>query len=153
MAWTIWQCPNWARRAWRASSIPWCSGATSPPRAAPGCGASLQANPFADVPALGALLEEGWVYVASDYAGLTTKGPHPYLIGDGEARSVLDAARAAHDMTELTLSLDTVIWGHSQGGHAALWSGILARSYAPELQVKGIHYPVKVYEVNAGAGI
>lgn len=106
--------------------------------AAPGCGASMQANPFADVPALGALLEEGWVYVASDYAGLTTKGPHPYLIGDGEARSVLDAARAAHDMTELTLSLDTVIWGHSQGGHAALWSGILARSYAPELQVKGI---------------
>lgn len=106
--------------------------------AAPGCGASMQANPFADVPALGALLEEGWVYVASDYAGLTTPGAHPYLIGDGEARSVLDAARAAHDLSELTLSLETVIWGHSQGGHAALWSGILARSYAPELQVKGI---------------
>lgn len=106
--------------------------------AAPGCGASMQANPFAGVPALGALLEEGWVYVASDYAGLTTQGPHPYLIGDGEARSVLDAARAAHDLSELTLSLETVIWGHSQGGHAALWSGILARSYAPELQIKGI---------------
>ncbi len=106
--------------------------------AAPGCGASMQANPFADVPALGALLEEGWVYVASDYAGLTTPGPHPYLIGDGEARSVLDAARAAHELDELTLSLETVIWGHSQGGHAALWSGILAHSYAPELQVKGI---------------
>lgn len=106
--------------------------------AAPGCGASMQANPFADVPALSALLEEGWIYVASDYAGLTTQGPHPYLIGDGEARSVLDAARAAHDLSELTLSLETVIWGHSQGGHAALWSGILARSYAPELQVKGI---------------
>ena len=106
--------------------------------AAPGCGASMQATPFAGVPALSALLEEGWVYVASDYAGLTTQGPHPYLIGDGEARSVLDAARAAHDLSELTLSLETVIWGHSQGGHAALSSGILARSYAPELQVKGI---------------
>lgn len=106
--------------------------------AAPGCGASMQANPYAHIPAFQELLEEGWVLVASDYAGLTTDGPHPYLIGDGEARSVLDAARAAHDLTELTLSLETVIWGHSQGGHAALWSGILARSYAPELQVKGV---------------
>lgn len=106
--------------------------------AAPGCGASMQANPYADVPGLTALLDEGWVYVASDYAGLTTPGPHPYLIGDGEARSVLDAVRAAHDLTELTLSLETVIWGYSQGGHAALWSAIQARSYAPELQLKGI---------------
>lgn len=98
----------------------------------------MQSDPFANVPALPQLLEEGWVYVASDYAGLTTPGPHPYLIGDGEARSVLDAVRAAHELTDLTLSLETVIWGHSQGGHAALWSGILARSYAPELQIKGI---------------
>lgn len=106
--------------------------------AAPGCGASLHSGPLDHVPALAPLLEEGWVLVATDYAGLTTAGPHPYLIGDGEARSVLDAGRAAHDLTELTLSLDTVIWGHSQGGHAALWSGMLARSYAPELQVKGV---------------
>lgn len=105
---------------------------------APGCGASLQGAPLDHIPALARLLEEGWVLVATDYAGLTTPGPHPYLIGDGEARSVLDAGRAAHDLTELTLSLETVIWGYSQGGHAALWSGMLARSYAPELQVKGI---------------
>ncbi|KCZ96476.1 lipase family protein [Hyphomonas hirschiana VP5] len=125
---------------------------------APGCGASLQADPFADVPGLSALLDEGWVYVATDYAGLTTAGPHPYLIGDGEARSVLDAARAAHDLPELTLSLETVIWGYSQGGHAALWSAILARGYAPELQIRGIatlapaaDIPAIVAQFEAGA--
>ncbi|PKP81085.1 MAG: hypothetical protein CVT79_12465 [Alphaproteobacteria bacterium HGW-Alphaproteobacteria-18] len=115
--------------------ITWAHGTSG---TAPGCGASMRGDPYAHIPALPELLEEGWVLIASDYAGLTTNGPHPYLIGEGEARSVLDSVRAAHDLTELTLSLETVIWGHSQGGHAALWSGIKARSYAPELQIKGI---------------
>lgn len=115
--------------------VAWAHGALG---AAPGCGASLQANPYGDVPGLSELLEAGWVYVATDYAGLTTAGPHPFLIGEGEARSVLDAVRAAHELDELTLSLETVVWGHSQGGHAALWSAILARGYAPELQLKGV---------------
>lgn len=106
--------------------------------AVPGCAASLQRDPYVDVPGIGALLDEGWVFVASDYAGLATPGPHPFLIGDGEARSVLDAARAAHDLGDVPLSLETVLWGYSQGGHATLWSGILAPSYAPELQIKGI---------------
>ena len=29
------------------------------------------------------------------------------------------------------------LMGHSQGGHAVLWAASLARSYAPELQVRG----------------
>jgi acetyl esterase/lipase len=32
----------------------------------------------------------------------------------------------------------TVIWGHSQGGNAALWSGHLAASYAPGLTIDGV---------------
>ncbi|MBY9065439.1 lipase family protein [Hyphomonas sp. WL0036] len=115
--------------------IAWARSASG---AAPGCGGSMQGAPYAGIPALDALLNEGWVLVASDYAGLTTPAAHPYLIGNGEARSVLDAVRAAHDLPDITLSLETIIWGHSQGGHAALWSGILARNYAPELQLKGI---------------
>ncbi|UQE74099.1 lipase family protein [Gordonia sp. PP30] len=31
-----------------------------------------------------------------------------------------------------------MIWGHSQGGHAALWAGQIAPRYAPGLTVKGI---------------
>lgn len=106
--------------------------------AAPGCAVSLQKDPLTNIPAVPELVEEGWVFIASDYAGLATPGPHPYLIGEGEARSILDAVRAAHDLEDLTISLETVIWGHSQGGHAALWSGMLAKSYAPELQVRGV---------------
>ena len=30
------------------------------------------------------------------------------------------------------------VWGHSQGGHAALYTGLLARSYAPELRLVGV---------------
>ncbi len=30
-----------------------------------------------------------------------------------------------------------VIWGHSQGGHAALWAGQIASTWAPELHVLG----------------
>lgn len=115
--------------------IVWAHGTSG---AVPGCGASMQRNPFEDTPVLEALLDEGWVFVATDYAGLTTEGPSPYMIGDGAARSMLDSALAAHDLEELNLSLDTVLWGYSQGGHAALWSGILARRYAPELEIRGI---------------
>lgn len=116
-------------------AVAWGNGTIG---ALPGCAVSLQRRPLRNIPAVSEVLDEGWVFIASDYAGLATPGPHPYLIGEGEARSILDAVRAAHDLRELTISLETVVWGHSQGGHAALWTGILARSYAPELQVKGV---------------
>lgn len=63
---------------------------------------------------------------------------HPYLIGQGEARSVLDAVRAARQMPELDLAERTVVWGHSQGGHAALWAGAIGPSYAPEVDLIGV---------------
>lgn len=116
-------------------AIAWGNGTIG---AVPGCAVSLQGRPLRNIPAVPEALDEGWVFIASDYAGLATPGPHPYLIGEGEARSILDAVRAAHDLRELTISLETLVWGHSQGGHAALWAGILAKSYAPELQVKGV---------------
>jgi pimeloyl-ACP methyl ester carboxylesterase len=34
-----------------------------------------------------------------------------------------------------------VLWGHSQGGHAALWAGILAPAYAPDDHVVGVAAP------------
>src|SRR6516165_5881755 len=47
------------------------------------------------------------------------------LIGEGEARAALDSVRAARQMAELTLDMRTVVWGHLQGGHAALWPALL----------------------------
>lgn len=71
-----------------------------------------------------------------------TAGPQPYLIGQGEGRSVLDSVRAAKslDIAEDSLEMadETVVWGHSQGGQAALWTGGLAASYAPDVKLSGV---------------
>lgn len=88
--------------------------------------------------ALEDVIDQGWALVSTDYVGLGTEGPHPYLIGQGEARSVLDSIRAARAMDELELTDQTVVWGHSQGGHAALWTGVLAPDYAPDTDVIGV---------------
>jgi ABC-type antimicrobial peptide transport system permease subunit/glycerophosphoryl diester phosphodiesterase/pimeloyl-ACP methyl ester carboxylesterase len=78
------------------------------------------------------------VMVASDYPGLGTEGLHPFLDGPSSGRSVLDAAIAAGTIEGLKLAPTTVLWGHSQGGHAALFAGQLAKSYAPSLDVRGV---------------
>ncbi|NKI94670.1 hypothetical protein FHT26_002609 [Rhizobacter sp. SG703] len=103
-----------------------------------GCAPSLLGDPFAHVPALQPLLDQGWVFVATDYLGLGADGIHPYLVGTGQARSALDAVRAARQMAGVALSDRTVVWGHSQGGNAALWAGTLAPTYSPDVPLDGI---------------
>jgi len=115
--------------------VAWTHGTTG---VAPGCAPSLLDDPFANVPALRQAIDKGWVFVGTDYVGLGTSGPHPYLIGEGEARSALDSIRAVRQMKEFRLSDGAVVWGHSQGGHAALWTGMLAPTYAPELNILGV---------------
>jgi uncharacterized membrane protein HdeD (DUF308 family)/alpha-beta hydrolase superfamily lysophospholipase len=117
--------------------IAWAHGTTG---VASKCAPSLLPSRWnADViPGVNQVLARGWVIVATDYVGLGTSGPHPYLIGQGEARSVLDSVRAARQMPQLSLQRTTVIWGHSQGGHAALWAGTLAPTYARDLNVVGV---------------
>jgi acetyl esterase/lipase len=85
---------------------------------------------------LAAMVERGYVVVATDYPGLGTDGEHPYLVGVSEGRAVLDSVRAARALTHAGNRF--AVWGHSQGGHAALWTGELARTYAPELDLVGI---------------
>jgi alpha-beta hydrolase superfamily lysophospholipase len=51
---------------------------------------------------------------------------------------VLDAVRAARQVDGAALDDRTVVWGHSQGGHAALWTGILAPGYAPDVPLSGV---------------
>jgi acetyl esterase/lipase len=91
-----------------------------------------------DVDFIRPLLHLGVVYAATDYEGLGTPGRHPYLVGGSEGRSVLDAVRAARNLGARTeASNEVVIWGHSQGGHAALFANQIARDWAPELHVAG----------------
>lgn len=115
--------------------IAWARGTTG---AVPGCAPSVSGQPFRLLPALDELLARGWVLVATDYPGLATEGPHPYLIGEGEARAVLDAVRAARQVDGVSLGPQTVVWGHSQGGHAALWAGIIGPRYASDVPLTGV---------------
>ena len=89
-----------------------------------------------DRPLLNRWLEAGYAVVRTDYEGLGTPGDHPYLIGESEARSVLDATRAAHRVLP-GLSRQTVVAGHSQGGQAALWAASRAKRWTPELLLEG----------------
>jgi uncharacterized membrane protein HdeD (DUF308 family) len=74
------------------------------------------------------LIDAGYVVAASDYEGLGTPGVHPYLIGRVAAQNALDGVRAAQQLEQSGASNRTVVWGHSQGGHASLFTGQLAAS-------------------------
>lgn len=116
--------------------ILWNWGTTGVTR---GCAPSLMdstATRWA-IPAVEDALARGWVIVASDYTGRGADGRFPYLIGEGEARSSIDAVRAARSLDNLRLSYDVVVWGHSQGGHAALWTEPVAAEYEPRMRVLG----------------
>ncbi len=82
-------------------------------------------------------LERGYVVAATDYQGMGTPGLHPYLVGDSEGRGVLDSVRAAEALLVAHAGRDVMIFGHSQGGHAALFANELAPTYAPELRILG----------------
>ncbi len=78
------------------------------------------------------------VRVATDYIGLGPIGErHAYLSGPSEAHSVIDAVRAARTLPDAHASATWAAIGHSQGGHAALWTNELGASYAPELDFRG----------------
>jgi pimeloyl-ACP methyl ester carboxylesterase len=102
------------------------------------CMPSLFSSPSAGIPGRDRIVKAGWVVVETDYSFAEKGGPHPYLIGEGEARATLDSVRAARQMSELTLDKRMVVWGYSQGGHAALWTGIVGPRYAPELEILGV---------------
>jgi alpha-beta hydrolase superfamily lysophospholipase len=117
--------------------VAWAHGTTG---VAEGCAPTLLDDPLGAgaAPAVDQVVARGWTMVATDYVGLGTEGPHPYLVGQGEGRSVLDSIRAVRQLDDLTLDDDTVVWGHSQGGNAALWTGMLADSYAADASVVGV---------------
>jgi len=58
------------------------------------CAPSWQARSYRDVRYLNEWLSQGFAIVATDYQGLGTPGPHPYLKVRPDAYSVLDSVRA-----------------------------------------------------------
>jgi len=102
------------------------------------CAPSLHPNGYGHVPSLETLLKRGYVVVETDYPGLGTPGPHPYMVGVSEARAVVDSVRAAIRLTGTGAGRRFVAWGHSQGGQAVLFTGQIAAAYAPELSLVGV---------------
>lgn len=100
------------------------------------CAPSLSPNFFAATAGIDAV-RSGYVVVAPDYIGLANPTMHPFLVGADTAQSVLDGVRAAREIPGAAAGSRFAVWGESQGGHAALWTAISARSYAPDLTLIG----------------
>lgn len=101
------------------------------------CAPSWNSRYYRDARYLEEWLKQGFAIVASDYQGLGTPGPHPYLYARPEAYSVLDSVRAAQSAHPDLLSIKTIILGQSQGGGAAFATAAFAPDYAPELDILG----------------
>jgi acetyl esterase/lipase len=101
----------------------------------PRCAPSLALFVFQQIQGLREMIDRGYAVAATDYPGLGTPQTHPYLVGASEARAVLDSVRVAHAMGAQNRF---AVWGHSQGGQAALFTGLIAASYAPDLDLVGV---------------
>lgn len=98
--------------------------------------------------AIGLIAALGFIVVAPDYIGLDAALPegevppvkHVYLGLEQTAVGSLDMVRATKALladipTGVRPADEVVLWGGSQGGHAAFSSDLLAPFYAPELDV------------------
>lgn len=104
----------------------------------PQCGPSRAGDIFQSIQGLRAMIARGYIVAATDYPGLGAPGTYPYLVGESEGRSVIDSVRAARQLAGASAGRRFAVWGHSQGGHAALFTGILAKRLAPELNLVGV---------------
>ncbi|MGW0658126.1 alpha/beta fold hydrolase [Streptodolium elevatio] len=87
---------------------------------------------------LAEFVKRGYAVVQPDYIGMGVNGvKHPYLDGKSAAYATLDLVRAAREL-DTGVGKTVFVAGHSQGGHAALWSAHYAPEYAPELELKGV---------------
>lgn len=94
-----------------------------------------------ELPFIDLLLAQGVAVVFTDYSGLGTPGPHPYVNRKANGRAVLDAARAAVRLPNSGLQPDSPVglWGYSEGGGATAAAAELQPTYAPELNLKGTY--------------
>lgn len=113
--------------------LAWAHGTTG---IADVCAPSWMPRSERDANYLNTWLQQGYAIVATDYQGLGTPGPHPYLAVRPAAYSVLDSVRAVLKGFP-TVANRIVIIGQSQGGSAAFASAGIAPAYAPDLNFRG----------------
>ena len=114
--------------------VAWAHGTT---------GIALSCAPVARTPSAGMssypssteLLEAGAVVAITDYPGLGTPGPHPYLVGESEGRAVLDSIRAARSLLgDDTPAPRRPCSATRKAATRRVFADRLAASYAPELR-------------------
>ncbi len=103
-----------------------------------GCAPSRRSDPLQATPWMADAVSNGFAVVATDYTGLGTAGPNGYLVGRAEALDVIDSVRALDQVPGAQASRRWTVMGHSQGGHAALWTGAVAPIELPERPLIGI---------------
>lgn len=81
-------------------------------------------------------LQAGYAVAQTDYVGMGTPGLHPYVNGDSEANAVVDIVRASRAV-DPAIGKTWYAAGHSQGGHAALFTAAQGTDRAPELDLRG----------------
>jgi pimeloyl-ACP methyl ester carboxylesterase len=113
--------------------VAWAHGTTG---IADVCAPSWTPRSERDASYLNIWLQQGYAIVATDYQGLGTPGPHPYLAVRPAAYSVLDSVRAVLKSFP-DVANRIVIIGQSQGGGAAFATAGIAPDYAPELKIRG----------------
>ncbi len=94
-------------------------------------------------------MQRGYIVAATDYTGIGTEGAPYYLIGESEAYDVINAVRAARNMPGTQASNDFIAWGHSQGGHSALFTAQFAQAYAPDLHLSAVAAAAPAAELKA----
>jgi pimeloyl-ACP methyl ester carboxylesterase len=113
--------------------IAWAHGTVGFPDT---CAPSYNGWSERDTSYLNGWLKQGYAVVATDYEGLGTNGPHPYMMTRSEATGVLDAVIAAR--RPYGLSRRVVIAGQSQGAHAATGAALMQPDLAPSLDIRGV---------------
>lgn len=143
--------------------ITWGHGTTGIPR---NCAPSLVNDPASDasfyylpnsdadidygVPALSKMIDSGYAVVATDYNGLGAPGTHQYLIGQTEARNMLDAVIAAQQIPEAKVGNKIISLGWSQGGQGAIWTAQIPEYLGSHGKLLGAVAlaPINMYEEN-----
>ncbi len=100
------------------------------------CAPSASPTLFGTIGLVAPFLDSGYVVAVSDFEGLGTPDPHPYLQPDTAAFNVIDAVRAARNVVPDT-STRWATLGLSQGGQASWAAAEEADTYGDGLEFVG----------------
>lgn len=112
-----------------------------------------------EIPMYQAAAAQGMRVVVTDYIGLGTPGVHTYLNRIEQAHALIDAARAALNVSRAPEGAPVGFFGYSQGGGAAASAAELVARYGSELNVVGTYagappaHPTQVLQAVDGGNI